>query len=160
MADSMVPAVICDIDGTLANCDHRLHFVNSSPKNWPAFFAAAKHDVLNHPVAEMINMLSNKYPILLVSGRPEDIRDLTEQWLSDYGIPYDQLYMRPSKDYRPDDMIKEEILDKIITEKEYKPMFVFDDRKSVCALWVRRGIFLFDVSQGKNREEIDPDVGN
>jgi hypothetical protein len=154
------PAVLCDIDGTLANVDHRLHFVNTKPKNWPAFFAAAKHDVLNHPVAEVIHALAAKYPILLVSGRPEHLRDLTLQWLADHGVPYEQLYMRPDNDYRPDDIIKEEILNKILAEKEYKPMFVFDDRLSVCALWIRKGLFLFDVSQGKGREELDPDVGN
>ena len=29
--------VICDIDGTVADCSHRLHWIQSKPKNWKAF---------------------------------------------------------------------------------------------------------------------------
>jgi len=31
---------VFDLDGTLANIDHRLHFIKTKPKNWPAFFEA------------------------------------------------------------------------------------------------------------------------
>lgn len=46
--------IIFDIDGTLADCSHRLHWIQSKPKNWNAFFAgmaAPEEDlvvVVNH----------------------------------------------------------------------------------------------------------------
>ena len=32
-------AVICDIDGTLADVQHRLHHLEGDPKDWDGFFA-------------------------------------------------------------------------------------------------------------------------
>ena len=43
--------------------------------------------------------------------------------------------------------MKAEIADEI--EKKYQMFAVFDDRKRVLTMWQERGIFTFDVSQGK-----------
>jgi hypothetical protein len=55
--------------------------------------------------------------------------------------------MRKEKDNRNDAIIKSEIADEI--EKEYNILCVFDDRKRVVDMWINRGIFVFDVGQGK-----------
>jgi hydroxymethylpyrimidine pyrophosphatase-like HAD family hydrolase len=40
-------ALICfDIDGTLANIEHRLDYVRSKPKNWKAFDSGIPNDVV------------------------------------------------------------------------------------------------------------------
>jgi len=84
--------------------------------------------------------------ILICSGREAAFRSVTENWLDKHKVPYDALFMRPEKDYRGDDIIKEEILDNHILPF-YTPLCVFDDRKRVKRMWVRRGIFVFDVNQ-------------
>lgn len=43
--------VVFDIDGTLANIEHRLDYVRSKPKNWKAFDAGIPNDKVNEPVA-------------------------------------------------------------------------------------------------------------
>ena len=60
---------------------------------------------------------------------------------------FDALYMRKYKDHRDDAIVKAEIAD--IIEEQYQIFAVFDDRKRVLTMWQERGIFTFDVSQGK-----------
>jgi hypothetical protein len=55
--------------------------------------------------------------------------------------------MRKYKDHRDDAIVKGEIADQI--EENYKIFAVFDDRKRVVDMWSKRGIFVFDVGQGK-----------
>jgi hypothetical protein len=57
------------------------------------------------------------------------------------------LLMRKYEDHRDDAIVKGELADQI--EKDYKIFAVFDDRKRVIDMWVNRGIFVFDVGQGK-----------
>lgn len=60
-------------------------------------------------VAAKVRQLSQEYNIVLVSGRPDDYRSATEKWLKEHCIPYKELYMRHSGDFRPDDIVKQEI---------------------------------------------------
>ena len=141
--------VIFDIDGTIADLTHRLHYVTTKPKNWPAFNKAISNDAPIWQVIEILFSLKNDgRRIILCSGRSEDSRQDTIDWLIDYGIwdKVESLYMRKSKDYRADNIIKEELLDQILIDG-FVPMLVFDDRKRVVDMWRRRGLFVFDCNQ-------------
>ena len=141
--------VIFDIDGTIADLTHRLHYVTTKPKNWPAFNKAISNDVPIWQVIEILFSLKNDgWRIILCSGRSEDSRQDTIDWLIDYGIwdKVESLYMRKSKDYRADNIIKEELLDQILIDG-FVPVLVFDDRKRVVDMWRRRGLFVFDCNQ-------------
>ncbi len=54
--------------------------------------------------------------------------------------------MREEKDHRQDAIIKKEIYDREIKGK-FNVLFAVDDRKQVKRLWVKEGIFVFDVNQ-------------
>ena len=141
--------VIFDIDGTIANIEHRLGYVRTKPKNWRAFDAGIPNDTVNTPVAEMFHTLANAgHTIILASGRNERSRAATEEWLRANNLSsYQRLYMRKADDYRGDDIIKREILDEIIRDFGKKPDMVFDDRKRVVEMWRREGIWVFDCNQ-------------
>lgn len=143
--------LVCfDIDGTLANLEHRLHYVTSKPNNWKAFSAAISKDTVIPQIAQTLNaLIYDTHTIILASGRSEDDRSVTEKWLRDNLIAgYDNLYMRKSGDYRADDIIKEEILGDIITDYGKKPDLVFDDRPRVVRMWRKNGVFVANVYQG------------
>lgn len=143
--------VVFDIDGTLANIDHRLDYVRSKPKNWAAFDAGIPNDSVNPPVQRVfLAMAEQGNDILLASGRSENTREATENWLelNDLGH-YKRLYMRPANDYRGDDVIKDEIIDQIVQDFGKLPDFWFDDRPRVVRTVRARGIFVFDVYQGE-----------
>lgn len=140
--------VICDIDGTLADVSHRLHYVRQEPKNWQAFFEASFKDPIRQDVADMLDVhaLGSDREIIFVTGRPERYRKLTEGWVS--WVPYTTLFMRRDGDHRPDAMVKEEIL------KTYFPdtssiVEVIDDRPSVIAMWRSHGLKVVDVGNGQ-----------
>lgn len=141
------PCYVFDLDGTLCDVRHRRQWVATWPKNWDAWNAGISDDVPNTPVLDVLRTLSVSFRIVLVSGRGSEYRQDTEDWLKKYSVYYDALYMRVAEDTRPDDEIKSELADQV--EKDYRIVGVFDDRKRVVDMWVKRGIFVFDVAQGK-----------
>jgi hypothetical protein len=140
--------VIFDIDGTLANCSHRVHHVNGKKKNWPAFMAAIPDD---SPIYQTV-FLNNVFPFLrshgatamptfLCSGRSENERADTEAWLKKHAVSYDKMFMRKAGDYRADHIIKRELLEEIRAEG-YEPWLIFDDRQCVVDMWRKEGLFV------------------
>lgn len=141
---------IFDIDGTLADCSHRLHFIQQKPADWSAFFAACSED---DPILDVLAVASSLYDeshgIVLISGRSDECRDKTESWLR-RRIPYTNLYMRRAGDHRPDNIVKSELLDKFI--QEYPGISiggVFEDRQQVVDMYRARGLRVFQVAEGK-----------
>src|SRR5580693_706300 len=125
--------VIFDIDGTLADLRHRLHYVKNGGRNWDEFFASVGEDRPIWPMIELFHALASEYRIIIVSGRNETIREATEKWLWEHNITaYAGLYMRPKGDHRQDYIVKKEIL--AIIRKDFphaEISFVVDDRPSV-----------------------------
>jgi predicted secreted acid phosphatase len=143
-------AILFDLDGTLCNVHHRRQYVATKPRNWDAWNAGIINDNPNLQVLEVFNALKDRFPIFFVSGRSDDYRDVTIEWFEKHGIfesDYNGLLMRKCGDHRDDAIVKGELADEI--EKNHKIFAVFDDRKRVVDMWVKRGIFVFDVGQGK-----------
>lgn len=88
---------IFDIDGTLADCSHRLHHIQKQPKDWDAFFAACMDD---QPIAHMVALAKSlPLPIVCVSGRSDVVRVETDFWLRvRAGLNPAALYMRRAGD--------------------------------------------------------------
>jgi phosphoglycolate phosphatase-like HAD superfamily hydrolase len=143
-----VKIILFDIDGTLANCEHRRHYVASKPKNWPAFNRAMKHDTPHDDIIYLYKLLEeNKNIMLIASGRGDDDRAVTEEWLKNHGIVPQKLYMRKSKDSRSDDIVKEEILEQV--RKDFgEPYLWFDDRNQVVNAIRANGIRVLQVAPG------------
>jgi phosphoglycolate phosphatase-like HAD superfamily hydrolase len=143
--------IVFDLDGTLANIEHRLDYVRSKPKNWAAFDAGIPNDKVNEPVAAVFREFAVDqafHDIVLASGRNERSRQATEDWLAANRLTgWQKLYMRPADDFRGDDIVKREMLDDIISDYGKKPDMVFDDRKRVVDMWRRNGIWVFDCNQ-------------
>ena len=145
--------LVCfDIDGTLANIEHRLDYVRSKPKNWKAFDAGIPNDKVNWPVAQTFYSLRTVAQCMIfASGRSDRTRTETVKWLIDNDF-WDQnakLYMRKDGDFRCDSIVKDEIIDEIIQDYGQKPDMWFDDRPRVVKAVRARGIFVFDVYQGE-----------
>lgn len=142
-------AVIIDLDGTLCDVRHRTHLVRQSPPDWGAFFAACVDDTPNHAVLSLLHMAADAgYAVLLVSGRPEESRGLTEQWLARFGLArHAALLMRPDGDFRPDAVVKREIYETTIAG-HYDVVFAVDDRAVVVQMWRDLGLTCLQVAEG------------
>jgi FMN phosphatase YigB (HAD superfamily) len=143
----MIKAVIFDIDGTLADCQHRRHFVEKAPKDWEAFYAGMIHDKPKPNVVALTRMLSAFMPILLVTGRPEKWLQHTIAWLEEHGVLYEALFMRKDGDFRSDVDLKAEIYCESIAPC-WNISLVVDDRTSVVKMWRELGLECWQVAEG------------
>jgi hypothetical protein len=141
---------IFDIDGTIADCSHRLHFIQSQPKDWKAFFAACVDDKPIVEVIELIRILNIcGFKIMLVTGRSDECRDKTSDWLYSNDVPYSRMYMRKAGDHRPDNEVKGELLDKLIHDwRSFSIRGVFEDRNQVIEMYRKRGLRVYQVADG------------
>ena len=138
--------VVVDIDGTLADIGHRRHHIEGRRKKWGKFFKEMDRDLPIPEVAAKVRALSQDHTIILVTGRPDDYREVTELWLKQHKIPYQELYMRRAGDFRPDDIVKQEILDRHLKKEEIK--LVIEDTPRVIRMWRRNGLEVEDVGDG------------
>lgn len=145
--------VIMDIDGTLANADHRVHLIRGhegdveKAPDWPAFLAAAINDPPNPEIVTLSNAMAEHALIFVVTGRNENTRDSTIAWLEKHRIHFDRLYMRGENDRRPDTAVKADILS-VIQGEGFKILFAVEDRKSVTAMWRANDIRCLQVCEG------------
>ncbi len=143
MQNELYPApikgyVLCDIDGTIANIDHRLNFVSGEKKDWKLFFGSMGDDLGRYDIIGNVNDLFNLgYEIFFVSGRPDNYRKQTEKWLSTR-IPfeYKALFMRMAGNHEEDYVIKKRIFETYFKNPDLVK-YVLDDRPQVINLcWI------------------------
>ena len=136
----MRDAVIFDLDGTLCDTARIVHLVEGDDKDYPAFHAAS---AACPPHADVVSAAREEAAqgraVLVVTSREFIWRDLSLDWLTGHDVPYDALYMRIVGDYRPDVVVKGEILQQI-TDDGYTVLSAWDDKESVVRLWRDHGI--------------------
>jgi phosphoglycolate phosphatase-like HAD superfamily hydrolase len=139
--------VIFDIDGTLADISAREHHVKKRPKNWKGFFEGMSGDVPIVPILNLCNTLYEAgFEIILFTGRPEDYRKDTEEWLDKHKVKYHSLFMRGSRDMRDDTIVKKEMLEHI---NKKKIAFIVEDRNRVVQMWRDEGYICLQCAPGE-----------
>lgn len=139
-----IRAFMFDIDGTLAIMKGR------SPYDASRYL----EDYSDRALAEILWGLQDaamKYHpdtvFIGLSGRSEDHREVTDQWLREWGLPLDLLFMRPSGDQRNDAIIKSELVDNHISGV-YDVVAHFDDRQRVVDALRAKGLKVLQVADG------------
>lgn len=131
----MKDTYIFDLDGTLACGNHRLHLLPSKDtahrtEAWDNFNLAAGDDA---PILDNIRLMNELFQfgkrIIILSGRCDIAKHITEKWLWENGCSYNQLIMRPQADHRRDIEFKEDKLREIGLERI---VACFDDLEHVA----------------------------
>jgi len=139
--------VVFDIDGTLADVSARLHHIRTKPKNWKAFFAAMPGDKAVHAIIRLCNLVYDaNVRVVLCSGRPDEYRAQTVEWLAREGVRYDELRLRRNGDRRSDTIAKREMLDDL---DRTQILFVVEDRASVVEMWRELGLVCLQCAPGE-----------
>ena len=139
--------VIFDIDGALADVSERIHHVKKKPKNWDAFFQGMAQDKAIQSMVRLCNLLhDSEIRILLCSGRSEEHRPQTVQWLADKGVNYHELLLRRDGDRRSDSVVKREMLAGI---DRSQILFVVEDRSRVVEMWRSEGLVCLQCAPGE-----------
>jgi predicted kinase len=132
-------AIWVDLDGTLA-----LSYGRRDMFDW----SKVDRDSLNEIVAEQVKFhKSMGRKVIIVSGRDEVSKSLTEDWLKFYDVEYDLIFMRPANNFEKDTVIKRRIYENEIKGK-YNLICAYDDRKQVLDLLFDLEIFTFSCNQG------------
>ena len=83
--------------------------------------------------------------IIILTGRKDSSREITEEWLKTYNVPYDRLYMRGDNDYTSGTKFKEKILNTFILPK-YNVLFTMDDDDKCVQMFRNNGLIcLYDI---------------
>lgn len=143
--------ILCDLDGTLADIKHRLHFVKvpeGEKKDWKSFFAGIKDDKIRIDTLDRVLAYEKAgHQIFFVSARPDNYRAETEAWLHEYyGLPWAGLIMRSKNDSRPDTDVKRDMYTKFFAKLPIET--VIDDRPVVIRMWQELGVPVIDVGSG------------
>jgi len=163
--------IVFDIDNTLSNLDHRLHFIQpesvGEKKDWDGFFAACERDA---PIPQTVKLCQDLmlagHTVEFWTGRREAERDTTVEWLNKYVLTREvcakgwgyplylvklsrlvdsswRLKMRKDGDRRRDHVAKMEFID-----WDHPPDIIFDDRATVVKAYRELGLTVFQVAEG------------
>ncbi len=140
--------VIIDIDNTLCNSNPRFQLATkpNGKIDWdiahtPAYIIADK------PFNPMIDLVKrykkSGVEVILLTGRPESVREVTKEWLEKYDIKYDQLIMRSWED----NFLKAPIYKKKMYEKYIQSNVIcaYDDDERIIDMWIELKIPCFKV---------------
>lgn len=146
--------VICDLDGTIADSEHRLHHIKQKPKNWRKFNDLAYDDNVIDDIHFLVRSLwLSGCKIVVATAREESGREETERWLycSDKanmsGI-VEKVYMRPKGDYREDSIVKIDRLLPQILADGHNIFLIIEDRSQVVSAWRNAGFRCLQVCEG------------
>lgn len=140
---------IFDIDGVIADIEHRLKYARN--KDYEKFYSDEEM-IEDKEIRIGLELLRNlkrarrdNTEIVFATGRPEKTRRITKIWLQNNSLPTDNLYMRKDGDYRPSDVVKVELVSKIMKDLNINTdsscvMFIDDDPKNVIAIEKKFGI--------------------
>jgi hypothetical protein len=148
-----VKYIIADLDGTIANDDHRVHVWAGG--NYDECFALQHLDTPNEDVVWLLNSLATNMDIdvLIVTCRPEQFRQQTWDWLLKHNVNgIGRLLMRPEGDRTPSCELKIKMLEKRFGSKQnvlQKVLFVLEDRDKVVKALREYGLKTWHVREGK-----------
>jgi hypothetical protein len=133
------PCVIVDLDGTLADARHRLHYLDRRPKDWPGFNGAAGKDALIVSTHRWIDATADHLSVVIITGRPTTVCDLTVDWLVRHEVRWDLLAMRPADDRAEAANLKRRLLD-AVRGLGFVPLLALDDEPAVATAYERAGV--------------------
>lgn len=120
-------------------------------RDYKRFFESCKDDSPIQTTIDIVSYLRARYPVMFCSGRPEEYKGLTMNWLAAHGIGLGggdtALIMRPTGDMRQDYIVKKELYLTHI-EPFYTVKCVFDDRQQVVDMWRSLGLICYQVAKG------------
>ena len=156
------PYAVIDLDGVLADVRHRLHFLESKPKDWEGFFAGIPSDPVLPEGRAVVDRLAADHELIYLTGRPSSTRKETQAWLDQHGFPRARLIMRSGRDRRPARQTKPALLRELTADGRAVGVIVDDDPQVCAALeqdgwpvlradWMTRPETLTDAQENTGR---------
>lgn len=139
--------IITDLDGTIAlDAGRAKECLHSGKRDWDAYYDRCSEDKPNDHIIQLLNSFAND--IWILSGRVNRTRNITEAWLTAYGLQYDHLVMRADEDRTDDYTLKLKWAQSFGFTPE-KVWFILEDRDRVVEAWRAAGYTCLQVARGE-----------
>ena len=148
--------VTFDLDGTLADNTHRLHFLEDcDPKDWTSYHSQSINDIPIDPVVRQLNnRIINGAIIIIVTARLSAEREDTHRWIKAHNISHAGfISFRPTPHWSAE-AHKAFTFDAIKKRYGKYPLLHYDDDIDCLLMAARKGIRVIDVKK-KMRQAID-----
>lgn len=170
--------IIFDIDGTLADASHRLHFINDTAywksrdgkppsPDWESFLASdlvSKDEIIRPIWTLMDSLLASDHGVLFITGRRESERAMTEEWLSRVNCDVRRMTSSrirsqnwpkltlPLYMRQNGDRRPSDVVKREGLQRAradgFVPELVFEDRNADTAMWRSEGLICCQVADG------------
>lgn len=168
MNESPHTLILCDIDGVLADCSHRLHWLKE--KDYDLFYGEEMSN--DKKITNGISLLyllhdwhirrEKEYmnPIVYITGRPERTRSITRDWLNRI-LPFHaangHIIMRKDEDHRPSSQVKLDLIHNLPYDiNSINTVFFIDDDpenvKAVCTEFPNITGITFSINRMKGEK--------
>lgn len=144
--------IVFDIDGVLADCSHRLHYIQGDNKDYEKFYS--DEEILKDtPIPNLGNILfeirnanykGSNTDIKFITARNIKCLTATAEWLEKrFGTMLEEgdILMRPANDYRPAHEVKEDLIKKHIGFENI--LFALDDDDQVNEMYKKHGVMCY-----------------
>lgn len=140
--------VIFDVDGTIADVEHRRHFVNGN-NDWNSFRKETVNDTPVQWVCDIAKrFIAQGDNVAFFSARNESERAITEKQISEWiGDGHQGVFLRPDGDFTCDAEFKSQLADKFLSVGGQIDL-IFDDRNKVVDMWRAKGFNVVQVADG------------
>lgn len=148
--------LICDIDGTIADCQWRRHFADRArasknreerEQNWASFHENCVSDKPFEGERDLLRgweMADPRNAIIYLTGRPDTYRAQTTMWLTQHGFPSGLLLlMRPalSRSSSPDFKVGQlRHISTNVMRGNDRILLVLEDDERCVAMWREMGL--------------------
>jgi hypothetical protein len=93
---------------------------------------------------------TEKLHIIILTGREDCWKEVTNAWLNKNNIPFDKLFMRRTADHRSSEIVKEEIWAAQIRH-EFNVLFVMEDQKKNTDMFRSKGLYVYEVDNSREK---------
>lgn len=152
MPSTRKQSIAFDMDGTLTDVSPVRHFIDNKAgfRDFDSFHRMSVHCKPNDEVLEMaMDAHKNGIAIIITTARNEAYREATQKWLDDYGVPYENIFMRKDGDSRPDYVIKKEMYETVI-QPYYDVLRAVDDNPQAVQNWKDQGLQVTEIPFGSS----------
>lgn len=137
---STMEAVIFDMQGTLCDVSSVRHLVECDKPDFDAFHTATGGcPPFQWVVDEAKKAHLARKVIIVMTGMNEKFRDSVVAWLTRHEVPFNQLMMRPNRDFRKDFIIKREMLEDTRL-RGLNVTHAWDDNPRIVELWEHENV--------------------
>jgi uncharacterized HAD superfamily protein len=137
----MINCIALDLDGTISDDRWRKWLLEGEDKDgWYKYFIHCDQDTLANQW--ILDSIKYDHNVIIVTSRPEYVREKTVSWLAKNGIRYNELLMRPSEVHIPAHEMKKIMIE----ESGHEFVRAYDDNLEVLSMYQSLGIPAIQVS--------------